>query len=171
MRGQPWKADPDEVGSFMEEAVMASRTNRQAARAKILAAFTTQLDRLIPADASVPLKGATFADFEDQVERLAQAALPVALEQRAALAPEAEIAAAGPCPYCGAAAVYLKKDVTQPAVQSRHGAVSVPRQHARCRGCGGSFSPSGPGLGVAGGSAADAPGRAAPGPGERAAGV
>ena len=150
---------------------MASRTNRQAARAKILAAFTAQLDRLIPADEAVPLKGATFADFEDQVETLAQAALPVALEQRAALAPEATVAGAGRCPHCGAAAVYLEKEVTQPTLHSRHGAVVVPRQQARCRACGGSFSPAGPGLGSAGGSAADAPRGAAAGPGERGAGL
>lgn len=150
---------------------MASRTNRQAARAKILAAFTAQLDRLIPADEAIPLKGATFADFEDQIERLAQAALPVALEQRAALAPEAAASVAGRCPHCGSAAVYLESEVTQPVLHSRHGSLSVPQQHARCRACGGSFSPSGPGLGAAGGSSADAPRRAPAGPGERGAGV
>jgi hypothetical protein len=125
--GQPWIADLDEAGSFMEEAVMASRTTRPAARAKILAAFTAQLDRLIPADESVPVKGATFADFEDQVETLAQAALPVALEQRAALAPEAEVATAGRCPHCGAALVYLEKEITQPVLHSRHGPVVLPQ--------------------------------------------
>ncbi len=64
---------------------MPARTTRQAARSRILAAFRGQLDRVIPEDESVPLKGATFADFEDQVETLAQAALPVALEERASL--------------------------------------------------------------------------------------
>ena len=54
---------------------MPARSTRQEARARILAAFSTQLDRLIPEDESVPLKGATFADFENQVEDLARAAL------------------------------------------------------------------------------------------------
>ena len=122
---------------------MPARTTRQEARARILAAFSAQLDRMIPEDESVPLKGATFADFEDQTEALAQTALPVVLEERAALAPNAEVEAAGRCPHCGSEGVYLEKEVTQPEVRSRYGAVVLTRQHARCRSCGGSFSPSG----------------------------
>lgn len=122
---------------------MAARSTRQEARARILAAFAAQLDRVIPADETIPLKGATFADFEDQVETLAQAAVPVALEERAALAENAQVDRAGRCPHCGSDGVYLEKAATQPPVQSRHGPVVVPRQHARCRACGGSFSPSG----------------------------
>ena len=122
---------------------MPARTTRQEARARILAAFAAQLDRVIPEDESVPLKGATFADFEDQVETLAQAALPVALEERAALESSAEVEAAGRCPHCGSQGVYLKKEGTQPEVQSRHGPVVLYKQHARCRSCGGTFSPSG----------------------------
>ncbi len=122
---------------------MPARSTRQEARARILAAFSGQLDRLIPEDESVPLKGATFADFEDQVETLAQAALPVALEERAALEGNAEVEAAGRCPYCGSEGVYLKKEMTQPEVRSRHGPVVLHKQNARCRSCGGSFSPSG----------------------------
>jgi hypothetical protein len=120
----------------------ASRT-RQEARARILSAFSAQLDRLIPEDEGVPLKGATFADFEDQVETLAQAALPVALEERAALESNAEVETAGRCPHCGSEGVYLEKEVTQPEVRSRYGPVVLRKQHARCRPCGGSFSPSG----------------------------
>lgn len=122
---------------------MPARTTRQEARARILATFATQLDRLIPEDETVPLKGATFADFEDQAETLAQATLPVVLEERAALTVQAEVLRPGRCPHCGSEGVYLEKGVTQPAVQSRHGAVVLRKQHARCRACGGSFSPSG----------------------------
>jgi DNA-directed RNA polymerase subunit RPC12/RpoP len=122
---------------------MAARTTRAEARARILAAFAALLDRVIPADETVPLKGATFADFEDQVETLAQAALPVALEQRSALADSAQVERAGRCPHCGSDGVYLEKEQTQPEVQSRHGPVVLHKQHARCRACGGSFSPSG----------------------------
>jgi len=122
---------------------MPARTTRQEARARILATFAAQLDRVIPADESIPLKGATFADFEDQVETLAQAALPVALRERSALADNAQVRGAGRCPHCGSQAVYLEQEETQPKLRSRHGPVVVPRQHARCRACGGSFSPSG----------------------------
>ena len=122
---------------------MPARTTRQAARARILAAFRAQLDQMIPEDESVPLKGATFTDFEDQAEVLAQTALPVVLEERAALAPNAEVQAAGRCPHCGCEGVYLENEVTQPEVRSLHGVVVLTKQHARCRSCGGSFSPSG----------------------------
>jgi hypothetical protein len=163
--------DPQAVGDFTEEVAMASRTTRQAARARILAAFAAQLDRIIPADETVALKGATFADFEDQVETLVRAAVPVVLEERAALAPNAAVTTAGRCPHCGSAAGYLKPEVTQPERRSRHGVVVLPQQHARCRTCGGSFSPSGARLGPAGGGAADVPGGAAAGAGERGAGL
>ena len=148
---------------------MPARTTREQARARIWAAFAGQLDRMIPADETVPLKGATFADFEDQVETLAQAALPVALEERAALADKAQVDQAGRCPLCGSDGVYLEKAETQPEVQSRHGRVVVRKQHARCRACGGSFSPSGAGLELAGRSAADAAGSAPGGAGGGAA--
>jgi predicted Zn-ribbon and HTH transcriptional regulator len=101
------------------------------------------LDRLIPADEEVPLKGATFADFEDQVETLARTALPVVLEERAALEQNAQVESAGRCPHCGSDRVYLEQQVTQPEVLSLHGPVVLSKQHARCRSCGGSFSPSG----------------------------
>jgi predicted Zn-ribbon and HTH transcriptional regulator len=122
---------------------MAARSTRQEARARILAAFAAQLDRVIPADENIPLKGAIFSDFEDQVETLAQAALPVALEERAKLAGNAQVERAGRCPHCGSEGVYLEREETQPEVLSRHGRVVVRKQHARCRACGGSFSPSG----------------------------
>ena len=117
---------------------MPARTTRQEARARILAAFRGQLDRMIPEDESVPLQGATFADFEDQAEALAQTALPVVLEERAVLASNAEVEAAGRCPHCGSEGVYVEKEVTQPEVRSLHGAVVPIPQHAPCRSCGGS---------------------------------
>lgn len=157
--------------SFMEEAHMPARSTRQEARARILKAFAAQLEQVIPADETVPLKGATFADFEDQVETLAQAALPVALEERAALMENAQVERPGRCPHCGSDGVYLEKEETQPPVQSRHGRVVVPKQHARCRACGGSFSPSGAGLGLVGGGSADAAGGPAGGAGGGAARV
>lgn len=123
--------------------LMAARSTRQEARARIRAAFEAELDRMIPADESVPLKGATFADFEDQAEGLAQETLPVVLEERAALESDALVETAGRCPHCGSDRVYLEKQVTPLEVRSPHGPVVLSGQHARCRSCGGSFSPSG----------------------------
>jgi hypothetical protein len=122
---------------------MPARTTRQEARARILAAFSAQLDRMIPEDEGVPLRGGTFADFEDQVEALAREALPVALEERAALESNAEVRTAGRCPRCGSDRVYLEKQVSRPELLSLHGPVVLCKQHARCRSCNGSFSPSG----------------------------
>lgn len=122
---------------------MPARSTREEARARILGAFQAQLDRMIPEDEAIPLKGATFTDFEDQVEDLAQAVLPVAMEERASLEPNAEVTTAGRCPHCGSSEVYLEKQVTQPEVRSPHGPVVLYKQHARCRSCDGSFSPSG----------------------------
>jgi hypothetical protein len=109
---------------------------RQEARARILAVFTAQLDQLIPEDEEAPLKGATFADFEDRVKTLAQAALPVALEERAGLEPNAEVETAGRCPHCGSQGMYLKKEVTQPEIRSRYGPVVLSEEALpkRCHG-------------------------------------
>ena len=122
---------------------MPARTTRQEARARIQAAKIAELDRMIPLNQEVPLKGATFADFEDQVEQVARGVLPVILEERAALESNAEVTMAGRCPHCGSDRTYLEKQLTQPEMRSLHGPVALPRQHARCRACGGSFSPSG----------------------------
>jgi len=57
---------------------MPARSTRQQARARIRAAFAVQLHRRIPEDENVPVKGATFADFEDQAQALARAVCPKA---------------------------------------------------------------------------------------------
>lgn len=122
---------------------MAARTTRQAARGRIMAVVTAELDRIFPLDEEVPLKGATFTDFEDQVEEMARDVLPRILEERAALELNADVTAAGRCPHCGSDRTYLKKETTQAELRCLHGLVVLPRQHARCRACGSSFSPSG----------------------------
>ena len=128
---------------------MSALTTRQDARERLRKVFEGALDQLIPPDESVPLKGTRFADFEDQVEVLGREVLPVALEERAALEGNAEVVHPGCCPFCGSARVYLKKEFTQPELHSPQGPVVVRKQHARCRSCGGSFSPSSSRLGAA----------------------
>jgi len=122
---------------------MSALTTRQEARDRILTLVTAELDRMIPEDETIPLKGATFSDFEDQVEAVARTTLPVMLEERAALEANAEVQTAGRCPHCGSDRVYLKQGATQTEIRSPHGHVVMAQQHARCRACNGSFSPSG----------------------------
>jgi len=128
---------------------MAALTTRQDARERLRKMFEGALDHLIPSDESVPLKGTRFTDFEDQVEALGREVLSVALEERAALEVNAEVSHPGCCPFCGSTRVYLRQEVTQPELHSPQGPVVVRKQHARCRSCGGSFSPSSSRLGVA----------------------
>lgn len=120
---------------------MPARTTRQQARQRALDAFTASLDRIIPSDESVPLKGSTFLDWENQITQMRQAVLPTVLEERAALEPNAQVERAGHCPHCGSDSIYLERQTTRPEVLSPDGPVLVERQHGRCRACGGSFSP------------------------------
>jgi hypothetical protein len=146
---------------------MPARRTRQEARDRIRGIFEAELDRMIPADDSVPLKGRKFLDWENQVARMRQSLLPVMLEERAALDSSALVKDGGHCPFCRSGSVYLEKDLTNPEVISPDGPAVLAKQHCRCRTCGGSFSPSEPGLGVAGRGAADAQGGGASEPGDR----
>ena len=121
---------------------MPARTTREQARQRAIAAFMTSLDRIIPADESVPLKGSLFVDWEDQVAQMRRAVLPTVLEERAALEDNARVESPGHCPFCGSDSVYLEKQSTRPEVLTGDGPVEIEKQHARCRCCGGSFSPS-----------------------------
>ncbi len=122
---------------------MPARTKRDEARERLSRTFFAALDRIIPADESVPLRGSTFRDWEEQVEAIRRAVLPVVLEERAALDDSARVESGGRCPSCGSDRVYLEKQETAGEVLGPHGPVVVRRQHCRCRSCGRSFSPSG----------------------------
>lgn len=150
---------------------MPARSTRQEARDRILQAFQKQLDRLIPADEQVPLKGAMFVDFEEQAETLIRAAAPVFLEERAALETNAQVHRAGRGPHGVSDRVYLEKRTSKPEVLSCHGREVLAKQHARCRACDRSFSPSGTGLGSAGGGSTDSAGGTAGGEGSGPAAV
>src|SRR5579884_3675913 len=146
------------------EDIMAARRTRQEARQRAIDAFMASLDRIIPPDESVPLKGSIFRDWEDQVAQMRRAVLPTVLEERAALESNAQVDSGGHCPHCGSDAVYLERQTTRPEVLSPEGPVIFERQHCRCRSCGGSFSPSTARLGDAGGSEPDAQSGRAGGP-------
>ncbi len=122
---------------------MPARKTREQARARAIAVFMASLDRMIPADESVPLRGSTFRDWEEQAAAVRRAVLPTLLEERAALEGNALVESAGRCPHCGSERVYLERQESSPEVLSPDGPVVLPRQHCRCRSCGRSFSPPG----------------------------
>lgn len=123
---------------------MPARTTRQQARERILKTMTEALDRMIPPDEAVPLRGSTFRDWEDQAALVRRAVLPTLLEERAALEGNAKVEGPGRCPHCSSDRVYLEKQETSPEVISPDGPVLLTKQHCRCRACDGSFSPSAP---------------------------
>jgi len=123
---------------------MAARRTRQEARQRVIDAFMASLDKVIPPDESMPLKGRTFLDWEKQAEQLKRAVIPTLLEERSVLEQNATVERGGHCPYCGSDKVYLEKQTSKAEVRSPEGVVVVEKQHCRCRCCDGSFSPSKP---------------------------
>ncbi len=126
---------------------MPARKSRAEARARAMEAFVASLDRVIPADESVPLRGSTFRDWEEQAAAVRRAVIPTLLGERAALEGNALAESGGRCPHCGSERVYLEKGErgeSRPEVLSPDGPGVLPRQHCRCRACGGSLSPSPP---------------------------
>ena len=123
---------------------MPARTTRKDARERLIKTMMDAMDRIIPADESVPLRGSTFGEWEDQADAFKRAVIPTLLEERAALEDGARVEHGGHCPHCGSDSVYLEKPTTRPEVLSPDGPVVIEKQHARCRTCGGSFSPAEP---------------------------
>jgi len=124
---------------------MAATTDRQAARERLFALAKAQIDKLIPADEGVPLRGQFFADFEDQADEFERTVCPAFLEERVALSAAAQAADGGSCPHCGSDRVYLESRVSRVELLTPHGVMPMSQQHARCRSCDRSFSPSGTG--------------------------
>ena len=119
---------------------MAARTTRREARERIIKSFMESLDKIIPAEESVPLRGQTFMDWERQADALRKAVVPTLLQERAALDPGAEVEAGhyGNCPRCGS-------DNLTTIRWSRYAAAAmlfVPlplfiwRNRVKCRSCG-----------------------------------
>jgi len=122
---------------------MAALTDRKAARERLLSMFQSALDRAIPADEREPLKGSTFADFEQVCYEVGRPVVAALVEERAKLEPNAQVEQAGRCPLCGSERTYLKKQSIQEERISPTGPLVIQKQSARCRACNGSFSPSG----------------------------
>ena len=130
---------------------MAALTDRQQARERLSQVFQSILDKMIPADETVPLAGKTFVEWEDLGDEVDRTLAPVFLEERAALEASAQADGGGRCPHCHSDRVYLIKQVEKVEVLTPHGVVVLNKQRCRCRSCGRSFSPSRAGLGSAGG--------------------
>ena len=144
---------------------MSAALTRKQARRNVEQAFQAALEEVMPRDESRPLRGRTFLDFEEQVWEAGSKLLAHMIEQRAALDQAAFLEQGGRCPHCGSERVYLEKKDRLRKFLSPCGPVEVRLQDCRCRQCGGSFSPSGAGMGLAQRSAAHPAGAAASGAG------
>lgn len=125
---------------------MAARTTRHEARARILAAFNKSLDQIIPEDETLPLKGRTFGEWEEQADQFDAEVTGTLLEERAALEETAQVGPGelGCCRHCGSPRLYLQsRQPRNQEVRTTHGPVVLGQQSVRCRACGRSFSPSG----------------------------
>jgi hypothetical protein len=129
---------------------MPARTTRQEARARLQKMFATALDRLVPPDESVPLKGRVFLDFENQVDEVGKPLLAAMMEERAALDAQAAVEHAGRCPRCGSGRTYLERSKTlqKREIISPQGPVLLEEESCRCRECDRTFSPSGQSVGT-----------------------
>jgi|SRR6185295_1109229 len=128
---------------------MSTKPTRQQARQKLISLFHAELDKVLPADENVALRGRIFADFEDQAEGLSRTVATELLQQRAELDVVAWEDNPGLCPHCDSERVYLEKKTIAREFRSPSGTLKIRIQNCRCRACNGSFSPSTPRLAAA----------------------
>jgi transposase len=134
----------------MEEA-MSALTSRQAARERILRQVQAEVDRLLPADPSIPLQGRTFLDFENVAERVSNDLYVTIVEERVMLA-GLDRPTVGRCPHCSSPRLRKVGEVRKKEIRTPRGVATVQEPSLRCRDCGRTFSPSAAGVGDAGGS-------------------
>ena len=137
---------------------MSGKMSRQEARERLDAVYFKLRDRYLPADESQPMPAGTFWEWEQQAEELDRGVTGTFLEVLAGSSSQASLAEPGPCPFCGSANTKWLEEEGQRERRSKHGLVVLPRQVARCRPCGRSFSPSGAALGSGPRGGSDAPG-------------
>lgn len=129
---------------------MSKKAVRSESRQRIEETAKRVLEKVIPADEAVGLRGRTFSDFEDQVYSAGRELMLAMLKERIALDLAAWQEKGGLCPHCGSDRVYLEKEMVQREMLSPVGRLKVELQQCRCRKCGGSFSPSDSGLATGG---------------------
>jgi hypothetical protein len=130
-----------------QEATMAAIISRQEARERLRKQFEATLERHIPSDPSKPVRGDKFREWEDQAEVVCREVGGTFLEVMSQLHGQACVETPGACPHCGSGSTRFLDPAGQQERQSNHGRVVLPRQAARCRSCGRSFSPAGAGVG------------------------
>jgi DNA-directed RNA polymerase subunit RPC12/RpoP len=138
---------------------MSALTSRQAARERLLRHVQMEVDRLLPADESVPLKGTTFLDFENIAEQASNDLYTVFLEECVALSGAAQARpTVGRCPYCSSPRIREIGEAQAAEVRTPRGVVVMSEQTFRCRDCSRSFSPSASGLVDGGGGGVESQG-------------
>jgi hypothetical protein len=125
---------------------VSKKAVRSESRQRVEETAKRVLDRVIPADEGMGLRGRTFHDFEEQVSAAGREFMITMLQERVALDVAAWQEKGGTCPHCGSDRVYLEKETVQREVLSPVGPLTLELQQCRCRKCGGSFSPSDSGL-------------------------
>jgi hypothetical protein len=123
-----------------------------------MAVLETALDKYIPADESQPMKDGKFWEWEDMADEFDREVTGAFMEELAACSAGAVLAEPGGCPHCGSFNTKWLVEEGQRERRSKHGSLVLPRQVARCRPCGRTFSPSGAALGVGRGGWVDATG-------------
>ena len=126
---------------------MAGEMTRQAARSRLDEIYQKLRDRYIPEDTHQPVQDGTFWEWEEMADAFDREMTGALLEVLAQLSQQAKLAQPGACSYCGSRRVRWLAAAGQRERQSKHGPVVVPRQVARCRSCGRSFSPAGASVG------------------------
>jgi hypothetical protein len=137
---------------------MGAMITREQARERLLKQCQEIVERRIPLDPNKPVRGEKFREWEDQADEVCREIGGAFLETLSQLNSQAHADTPGTCPYCGSDSARFLEAAVQQERQSTHGPVVLPRQVARCRSCGRTFSPSGAGVGDGCGSAADAQG-------------
>lgn len=115
-----------------------SMTDRRRAVERLRELAEEKIERLLPPENHV----LTFAEFEDAADELERALCPAFLRECVTLSQSLEVQTGGRCPHCGSDRVYLDKRRSEVRVLTPHGSVEMTQQHARCRSCDRSFSPS-----------------------------
>jgi hypothetical protein len=147
---------------------MAGITTRQEARDHVLITVKKLLDQMIPEDEKQPVKDGVFWEWEEMADEFDRGTTASLMEALAGLSAKAKLSEPGVCPTCDSKNTRWLDEEKQLERQSKHGVVVVPRQVARCRSCGRSFSPSGGILEIGSRGASDAAGGGAGEPGSGA---
>lgn len=147
---------------------MAGTLTRQEAREHVMKRMEEWLDRKMPEDSGQPVKDGEFREWEDMADEFDREVTAALVEALAGLSSKAKLQEPGVCPACGSGNVRWLAEENQQERQSKHGVMVLPRQVARCRSCGRSFSPSGATLASGPARAFDAAGGGEGMPGGRA---